>query len=100
MAKRRTWWLVVATGVVVTLLVLAVCLPEAPPSLDSFRFIGAQTTMQEVTARLGKPDRDTGSGLHVYMYRLSDGTAVLIGSSDGSAIMYVRHGGEVLFPRK
>ena len=56
--------------------------------------------MPEVTAKLGKPDRDVGSGLYVYAYRLNDGTDLLIGSSDGIGILYVRHGAEVLFQRK
>jgi len=56
--------------------------------------------MHEVIAKLGKPDRDVGSGLYVYAYRLNDGTDVLIGSSDGSGILYVRHGTEVLFQKK
>ena len=80
--------------------------PIAPPaaqvsrSIGSFRFIGPETTMQQVITKLGTPDRDIGSGLYVYAYRLSDGTDVLIGSADGSHILYVRHGTEVLFEKR
>ena len=73
---------------------------QVPRSIESFRFIGSETTLQEVTAKLGAPDRDVGSGLYVYAYRLSDGTDVLIGSADGSHILYVRHGPEVLFEKR
>ena len=55
--------------------------------------------MLQVTSKLGDPDRDVGSGLHVYSYRLTDGSDVLIGSADGSRILYVRHGSEALFEK-
>ncbi|MBA4150636.1 MAG: hypothetical protein H0X66_21190 [Verrucomicrobia bacterium] len=73
---------------------------QASRSIESFRFIGPETTLQEVTTKLGAPDRDVGSGLYVYAYRLSDGTDVWIGSADGSHILYVRHGTEVLFEKR
>jgi hypothetical protein len=69
-------------------------------TVDSFHFIGAATTLQDVTARLGAPDRDVGSGIYIYAYRLSDGSDVLIGSADGSHILYVRHGQDILFERR
>jgi hypothetical protein len=75
-------------------------------SIESFRFIGPTTTMQQVKAKLGEPDRDVGSGIYIYEYLLTDGTRVWIGSSDNSRILYVRHGitsindGEVLYPHQ
>lgn len=69
-------------------------------TLDSFRFIGADTTLNDVTARLGEPDRDIGSGIYIYEYRLSDRSYVLIGSADRLHILYVRHGQDVLFMRQ
>jgi hypothetical protein len=73
-----------------------------PPSrsVESFRFIGSSITMQQVRAKLGAPDQDVGSGLYVYVYRLNDGSDVLIGSPDGSRILYVRHGTTVLFEQR
>ncbi len=53
--------------------------------------------MEQVTTKLGAPDRDIGSGIYVYAYHLPDGPDVLIGSTDGSHIVYVRHGAQVLF---
>ena len=69
-------------------------------TVESFRFIGAATTIQDVAARLGAADRDVGSGLYVYAYRLADGRDVLIGSADGSRIIYVRHGQDILLERR
>jgi hypothetical protein len=56
--------------------------------------------MQQVATKLGMADRDVGSGIYAYAYLLSDGTNVLIGSADGSQILYVRHGTEVLYEKK
>jgi hypothetical protein len=67
---------------------------------DSFRFVGATTTVQDVVTRFGKPDLDVGYGQQGYGYRLSDGSFVIIGFADPSQILYVRHGQEILYERK
>jgi hypothetical protein len=69
-------------------------------TVETFRFIGPTTTVAEVNARLGQPERDAGSGMFIFAYRLTDGSEVLVGSPDGSRILYVRHGKDVLFERK
>ena len=61
-------------------------------SLDQFRFDWPRTTVQDVVAKVGKPDRDVGSGIRVLEYHLRDGSRVWIGSPDNSQIMYVTHG--------
>ena len=74
-------------------------------SVDSFRFIGPATTMQQVFEAVGREDRDVGSGIYIYDYRLSDGSHIWIGSADGSHILYVKHGvtsldgSESLYPK-
>ena len=37
----------------------------------------------------GEPDGDIGSGIHIYVYNLGDGSKVYIGYTD--KIMYARH---------
>lgn len=37
----------------------------------------------------GKPSRDMGSGIHIYVYSLSDSTEIWIGYTD--EILYARH---------
>ena len=37
----------------------------------------------------GEPDADIGSGIHIYVYNLDDGTQVTIGFTD--KILYARH---------
>jgi hypothetical protein len=60
-------------------------------SLDEFRFDWPHTTVQDLEAKVGAPDRDIGSGLYVLAYRLRDGSSVLVGSADNSRILYVIH---------
>ena len=37
----------------------------------------------------GKPDKDLGSGIHIYVYTLADSTEVWVGITD--RILYARH---------
>src|SRR5690242_17018905 len=60
-------------------------------SLSEFQFDWPRTTVQDAEAKVGKPDRDVGSGIYILEYRLRDGSSVLVGSSDNSRIMYVTH---------
>jgi len=91
----------------VAALVVASCSTQQPAksqassrTLDSFRFIGATTTMKDLTARFGPPDMDVGYGQHGYSYRLKDGSFVLVYFVAPSQILSVRHGEQILFERK
>jgi hypothetical protein len=68
-------------------------------SIEQFRFITKGATMAQVIQSLGEPDRDAGSGIHIFVYRLSDGSEVWIGTPDASEILYVRHGTEALYEK-
>ena len=46
-------------------------------------------TMNQVKYVFGEPDADNGSGIHIYIYRLSDATEIWIGYTD--KIIYARH---------
>jgi hypothetical protein len=65
---------------------------EIPPEKWADLFIDATTTMQQVFAQVGPPDGDVGSGIYIFVYRLSDGSSIFIGSADPSHVMYVDHG--------
>jgi hypothetical protein len=47
--------------------------------------------MKEVIRLCGEPDGDIGSGIHIYVYQLSDGSVVRVGTPDNKRIMYVVH---------
>lgn len=54
-------------------------------------------SMKQVVKLCGEPQRDIGSGIHIYVYELADGSAVWVGTPDRKRIIYVTHvlpGGE------
>lgn len=51
--------------------------------------LSSEMTLREVKATFGKPDEDVGSGIHIFVYNLADGTNVLIGITD--VLLYARH---------
>ncbi len=84
-------------GIVVGLSVAATggALAETKPSRDAAKVmpkiekLTTQSEFRDVTAILGEPDRDVGSGIHVYLFRLSDGTELRVGTPDDKDIMYI-----------
>jgi hypothetical protein len=58
---------------------------------ESFRDnLHAQMDYSTIVNHFGEPTKDIGSGLHIYVYELSDSTKVLIGH-DGGIVVYARH---------
>ena len=49
--------------------------------------------VDQIYAIVGPPDRDIGSGLHIFEYSMEDASKVIIGC-DGKKVFYVRHNGE------
>lgn len=49
----------------------------------------SESTYPTMVKKFGKPDLDRGSGIHIYVYRLSDSTEIWIGLSEH--IMYMLH---------
>ncbi len=59
-------------------------------SWEDFRdFLSKDTDYPTIVAKFGLPDRDIGSGIHIYVYELNDSTEIWIGYV--SNIMYARH---------
>jgi Domian of unknown function (DUF4952) len=69
-------------------------IPTTTRSLAPFRLITDRLSMQQVVEVLGVPDRDLGSGLHIYVYTLTDRSRILIGTPDGKQLLYVIHARE------
>jgi hypothetical protein len=46
------------------------------------RSIKPSMTMREVFERLGKPEKDTGSGINILQWRGSDGSILYVGTGD------------------
>jgi len=47
-------------------------------SRSDFDFLRLGMSYQEVVARVGEADRDVGSGIHIMVYDLSDGTQLML----------------------
>ena len=60
-------------------------------TIKAFRSIKRRTSMKEVIRLCDEPDKDIGSGIHIYLYKLADGSLVQVGTPDDKQIMYVMH---------
>ena len=67
-------------------------------SITDFDIFISHPSVQEIIAKVGQPERDIGSGLHVLKYTLCDGSSILIGSPDLKRVMYIKHeqGGKLI----
>jgi hypothetical protein len=66
-------------------------------SVEAFKFIGPETTIQQVIKKLGEPAwGEAGGALPDHdAYYLRDGSEVCIGFGDDGKIVYVTHGKEI-----
>ena len=49
----------------------------------------SQMDYNAIVEEFGQPDKDIGSGIHIYVYELDDSTEIWIGYTD--QILYARH---------
>ena len=59
--------------------------------LSTFERLPPGSAFAEVLRAAGPPDADVGSGIHIYVYHLSDGSRVWVGTPDRRRLLYVRH---------
>ena len=52
-------------------------------------FLTADMDYTSIVETFGEPDKDIGSGIHIYVYELEDDTEIWIGYTD--QILYARH---------
>jgi len=73
-----------------SLYVSLVILPatEKQEALDKFKALRKGMSYEEMITIVGEPNQDIGSGIHVYLYKLPDGTEVIVGVGEG--LMYVK----------
>jgi hypothetical protein len=69
-----------------------------PTSVDDFRFITDDTTLDELKAKLGSPNATKGS--NQFLWCLADETVISILSRDGTEIREVRASGKLIYKRK
>src|SRR6266704_3706649 len=66
-------------------------IPPTARTIEAFRRIEPQMSMKQVIDICGVPDEDTGSGIHIYVYKLSDRSLVRIGTPDKKRLIYIVH---------
>lgn len=62
--------------------------PEAGTVEYFKQHLKADMNYTAITQTFGQPDADKGSGIHIYVYNLKDGTTIWIGYAD--KILYAR----------
>ena len=78
----------------ITLFVVIACdKNNSQDNKDSYSYFSrelkANMDYTSIVNKFGEPDEDKGSGIHIYVYKLQDGTEIWIGYTD--RIMYARH---------
>ncbi len=64
-------------------------IPPTARTIAPFNRIKPGVSMMQVVAACGLPDADIGSGIHIYVYELSDGSRVRVGTPDAEQIIYL-----------
>ncbi|HKB37665.1 MAG TPA: hypothetical protein VKD72_14555 [Gemmataceae bacterium] len=59
--------------------------------LEDFRALKKSMSYADVVAWAGDADADAGSGIHIMVYKLSDGSRVLVGTPDLQKVLYIKH---------
>jgi hypothetical protein len=59
--------------------------------VEAFRQLKKGMSYSEVSTWVGLADKDIGSGIHIMVYALDDGTSVLLGFADFNQLLYVKH---------
>ena len=70
---------------------LAQQIPPTARTIEVFHRIKPHMSMKQVIDICGVPDEDIGSGIHIYVYKLADGSLVRIGTPDKKRLIYVAH---------
>ena len=65
--------------------------PKTVRDVNCYTSFATSSGMQEVVRKCGIPDEHQGSGIYIFLYDMSDGSVVAIGTSDLKHLMYVNH---------
>jgi hypothetical protein len=83
-------------GILLTALLFTACSKDTreeasdKETIEYFNYnLKADLKYDDLVNLFGAPDGDIGSGIHIYVYDLKDGSKVYIGYTD--KIMYARH---------
>ena len=80
---------------VLLFIVFMACAKENDSIDDGFKYsdfednLKSDMTFNSIVAKFGTPSKDIGSGIHIYVYQLTDSSEIWIGYTD--IILYARH---------
>ena len=87
---RKILFAILLTGMLFATCSKGVDEPSDKDSIEYFNAnLKADMKYDAIVNLFGEPDGDIGSGIHIYVYNLGDGSKVYIGYAD--KIMYARH---------
>jgi hypothetical protein len=70
------------------------CAADTSRELEPFTHFTSKTSQAQMCGAVGKPDWQTGSGLMIFVYDLTDGSRILAGFGGPDQIVYVHHVGK------
>jgi hypothetical protein len=60
-------------------------------SLGDFADIKVGTPYADIEKRFGPPEKDIGSGIHIFVYTLPDKSEIMLGFADLNSLLYAKH---------
>jgi hypothetical protein len=72
---------------------------KRPIGFEDFAFVNDETTMDELTAKVGPPDAAQGTRVAAFIWCFEDGTELMVSTRDRVYIDSVRHKGKEIFKR-
>jgi hypothetical protein len=70
-----------------------------PGSVDDFKFVNDDTTIDQLIAKVGPPDASQGTSVVQYYYCFYDGTELRVYTRDRVVIDSIRYEGKLIFKR-
>lgn len=65
--------------------------PKTVRDVNCYTSFATSSGMQDVVRKCGIPDEHQGSGIYIFLYDMSDGSVVAVGTADLKHLMYVNH---------
>jgi polyhydroxybutyrate depolymerase len=59
-------------------------------NLGNFRTLKKGMSYDKMVAIVGEPDKDIGSGIHIYLFKMPDKSEVIVGGFVGGGLMYIK----------
>ena len=65
--------------------------PEKTKSVDCFRTLTAHMSVYSVVQKCGRPDEELGSGIYIFVWHMTDGSSIAMGTPSLDKIYDVKY---------